>query len=335
MLSTPREILAAHAKTHKLTPGQQVNLLTYYLGLKQMFPEIPLLMFLERTLTVAGATKENRQFPKDALDHHCPNKDSQWKPGERIDIMLIFLEANELLDQETPPQPPLQFDAFLADEAAPYKAEGPTEPIEVEAAPAADMTQVPKQPRQRQRKTEVAVAKPVQCAGRAVYRMPVGDGAQGPERLGVVQSIYERDGMQVADFLTDAGERMEGIPVLHLSEPPQAPPPPAAKTADYKLIVPQVNMTKAENFLSLMVPAGSVALGTPLQEFELALGEVGTAIFQIVNANPRPYVDAFVVKGTSSVPISQELLPRENALRGQYTFQIGAQSIVVDVTSRG
>jgi hypothetical protein len=126
---TFKERLDVYVKAHKLTPGQQVNLLIYYLGVRLMFPEISFERYLERTLVVSGATPENCTFPKDALDKYCPNKGSQWSPAERIALMLTYLEFCNALAAENLPEP--VFADFLAEETPLVKAPA-------EAVPAAD-----------------------------------------------------------------------------------------------------------------------------------------------------------------------------------------------------
>jgi hypothetical protein len=91
-MSEALAVLAAHVKTRKTTPAQQVQLVLGYLVIRVLFPEITLASYLERSDALAGATDENRLFPKDALDHWCPNKGSVWSPKDRLKYMGTYVD---------------------------------------------------------------------------------------------------------------------------------------------------------------------------------------------------------------------------------------------------
>jgi hypothetical protein len=112
--------LSAHAKQQNMTPGQQATLLLTYVSLSTLLPEVTFERFLERTAALAGATEENLQSPKAALDHYCPTKGSAWPPKDRIAIMADYLHLNDTLRSIN--ELPLMFNEYLAQEASQFRA---------------------------------------------------------------------------------------------------------------------------------------------------------------------------------------------------------------------
>lgn len=115
------ELLQEHADSRNLTPGERSTLLLAYLCVRQMFPSITLAEFLVASSRAAGATKENRKSPKDAIDHHCPTKGSQWPPAKRMQIMFEYLDFCDSVD--------MSFDDFLSAVLGGGGAEQPVEQV--------------------------------------------------------------------------------------------------------------------------------------------------------------------------------------------------------------
>ena len=98
-----------HCKSRDLKPAQQVKLMLGYLSVHALFPHIALSDFLVASDKFAGATEENRLFPKDALDHWMPTKGSKYTPDERVKFMATYIEYCHLAGPAA-----MSFDAFLA-----------------------------------------------------------------------------------------------------------------------------------------------------------------------------------------------------------------------------
>ncbi len=330
---TPVMLLHAHAKAHKLSPGQQVNLLIYYLSLQPMFPEISLELFLERSQLVAGATKENLQFPKDALDHYCPNKDSAWEPKHRIGIMTLYLTYRSfaLADGEAV----MPFHEFLAAEAAGFREQydtlAPANPPVAPAATEAPAAPAPKATKPKAAKKDKAASAFVPVVdARAIFRGPLGDGI-GPEITGTIKAVDNE--RQVVEFAGDNGESLSAIPFSQLFAPtPQMPEAPVIEPAvTHPLRVNKADSARIAGFLALTQPVGNVPLGDILQGFEVDFDGVGKAAIQVINAQPKPSIDAFLVDAAGTA--LAELPPRENALAGNYDFQVRGQVYRVAVTT--
>lgn len=135
-------LLAQHAKEYGIKPGQQVHLLTTFLTVRILFPELTLAQYLERAPALYGANDENRLNPKDALDHWCPTKGSQWPPEKRLALMATYCDYLA----GNPPAPVLTLNEAIAyilgDAAAAAAAPSPaTPPAAVTPPPVVPPTQ--------------------------------------------------------------------------------------------------------------------------------------------------------------------------------------------------
>lgn len=122
--------LAAHSKARDLKPAQQVKLVLGYLVIRLLFPSITFADYLVAADRLIGATDANRLFPKDALDHWCPTKGSQWPPEERLRFMAAYIDYATATGPEA-----LSLDGFLsavippdATQTAPPAEQPPAQP---------------------------------------------------------------------------------------------------------------------------------------------------------------------------------------------------------------
>lgn len=324
------DVLQAHASQHKISPSQQVNLLVHYVSLAQMFPEITLAQYLDRTLLVAGATKENRQFPKDALDYHCPNKSSQWEPRERVDLLLIYVEMSNIMRREAPDEPIPSLDAFLAQEAIVYR-QTPAAPAAYDGPAAPPATAETTAKKTRQRKPKAPVEHIWVAPSRATYRVVLAGGLAGPVHEGTITELYTgTDGVKLAVFTTDVGEVLRDCLLAHcapLDVP--APLPPSVVASRQAIRLNKEDFAKVMSLLASPSPIGNVALGEQLMHFPISFGDAGSAAVSVVNSQPRPYVDAYFVRPDGEV-IEQP--PREGGIEGTYTFTVGETHYQLEVT---
>lgn len=327
MTTVTQTVFDTHVKTHKVTPGQQVNLLIYFLGLRLLLPKLTLTEYLEGALRVAGATKDNMLFPKDALDHYCPNKDSAWEPSERVDMMLTYLNLQELLAAEPAQDINLTFAQFLSTEAEIYKAGDAaaaqvaateTPPAVSPAIPAAGpmvappgMTAVPVSTPAPTRTRRTAAGAPTYEAGTdCSYRAP-----NGPVIAGRIASVI--NGMYA--FVASTGELIGDIRDPSLFEPledvpPESPPPQHA-------VQLRLSPADATEFASILAGAANPAIqiGEVLKTVECQLAPDLLARFDVLNAQPRPTIDAYVFRGTETVA---DVPSREMSIIGTYDFTI-------------
>lgn len=331
-------VFDAHVKTHKPTPGQQVNLLIYFLALRLLIPKLTLAEYLEGALRVAGAKEDNLLFPKDALDKYCPSKGSEWEPVERVEMMLTYLNMLEFAVEGNVPEAEIPtFAAFLTTEAPLYK-QGDTAPVAppvavpaatalpttpVAAAPQATMVPpgmaaVPvAAPTTRSRRTG-AGAPTFEPGTDCSYRAP-----NGPVLAGRIASVVAG----VFTFQASTGEIISGIdPALlePLEEVPPANPPPNHKTQL------QLTAQEANEFAAILAgpPNPAVQIGDPLKTKECQLGAGLIARFDVLNAQPRPSIDAYVLRNGAIVA---DVPSREVSILGTYDFTVDDVIIQVEV----
>lgn len=136
-------LLAQHAKEYGLKPGQQVNVMLTFLTVQTMFPELTLSQFLERAPALYGANDDNRLNPKDALDHWCPTKGSQWPPEKRLVLMTGYADYRAALPAGAPAMTLDQTIAIMLGDAtppptpvaAPAQADTPVETVDRSVPP--------------------------------------------------------------------------------------------------------------------------------------------------------------------------------------------------------
>lgn len=351
---TVSEIFEAHVKTHKVTPGQQVNLLIFYLGLRMLLPKITLAEYLHGALQVAGANKENLAFPKDALDQYCPNKDSAWTPDERVEIMMTYLSLLEIGAAEQFEVQPFQ--TFLATEsviykggvapAAPAVAE-PVTPVVPQAAPAETppfdptpatppageaaptllppgMTELPPTtgatPARNSRKkaaAAVAYVAGVQCS----YRAP-----NGPVLAGRIASVINN----IYTFAAESGELLSGITDVTLFEPlDDAPPELPTGGVSQRMILAAHDANESEGYLQSTSAIPTKAIGEVLKTSRFQVATNMVFVIDIINAQPRPSIDAYVLRDGIVVA---EIPPREMSVYGNYTFTVDSVVYQVEVS---
>jgi hypothetical protein len=347
---TVTEIFEAHVKTHKVTPGQQVNLLIFYLGLRLLLPKITLAEYLEGSLRVAGATKDNLLFPKDALDHHCPNKDSAWEPKERVELMKTYLSLVEIASQEGWLESAPPFTQFLATEAPLYKGQTAAPPApEVPATPVLPTVvaspvppvqpgvQVPEAPaplvppgmaaiptptaapaRGRKKVAVINWAPGMQCS----YRAP-----NGPVLAGQIVSVINN----VFTFQASSGELISGITDTNLFEALEdAPPlPPPSGSISQKMVLAPADADEFDAFLAMPSAIATRSIGEVLKTARFQLSPTLVFVIDVINAQPRPSIDAYVFRDGVVVA---EVEPREMSVYGSYSVTVDTVLYQVEVS---
>lgn len=342
-MTITQTVFDAHVKTHKPTPGQQVNLLIYFLGLRLLLPRITLEEYLQGALRVAGATEENMLFPKDALDKFCPSKGSEWEPVERVEMMLTYLNMLEFAAEGQVPEAEIPtFAAFLGTEAAIYKqgdaaataiaaaepvAAATTLPATLAAPVTPQATMVPpgmatvpvEAPATTTRSRRAAAGAPTFEAGTPCsYRAP-----NGPVLAGRIASVVAG----VLTFQASTGEIISGVDPTLLE--PLADVPPENPPANHKVQL-RLSAEDAAAFATILAgPANpAIQIGEVLKTVECPLGADMLARFDVLNAQPRPTIDAYVFRGNTTVA---DVPSREVSILGTYDFKIDDVIIQVEV----
>lgn len=275
-MSEALAVLAAHVKTRKTTPAQQVQLVLGYLVIRVLFPEITLAAYLERSDALAGATDENRLFPKDALDHWCPNKGSVWSPKDRLKYMGTYIDYCD--NARTTGESPVSFNDFLTAVLGDQPAGAPPP-----ASAAADPPP----------------------ASPAVVAAPAEPSLSPPS----------------------------GAVTL----PPGFTPPPAAAPAEVQgnpcaITLKRADVAKIAEYFALPSAVGGVPVGETLWT-HLEETPQGQLRIDIVNSEPRPGIDMYLVRGGA---VFADLPPNNVAttIVGQYTLLIPNEpALLIDIKS--
>lgn len=277
-------LLAQHAKEFGLKPGQQVHILTTFLTVRIMFPELTLPQFLERAPALYGANDENRLNPKDAMDHWCPTKGSQWPPEKRITLMATYCDYLA----GNPPAP-----VFTLNEALAFvlgdKAAAATPP------PAAAPPQV-------QPPTAPLPPPPVQTVDASVPTMP---------------AIPEPPAVAAAPVLTPPPGG--SVPII----------PVGAQQLEAVVRLTADDRRKANEYLAMTAPIGTVALGKQLVE---TVTDMGTFVLHVdvVNAQPSPFVDLFCRDKSGTVDPIAEMTPQQvRQIEGTYQMLLPNNAVLI------
>ena len=334
-MANPGESLAAHAAAHKLPPGQQLNLLICYLGMRKLFPEISLELFLERAPRLYGATKENAAFPKDALDKHCPTANSAWPPKERINLLLSYLQVCTILNAQNMGDPDLE--GFLAEAAVPQA--GATLPLTQPAGEVvATNPAAPPTPAQGTLSPNVAVAAQIEVPAPAVVAAPVAPVPVGTRSILRVEGreplygyMQQLPGYPAPVFLSDAGEIVPNAPTAAVTPTDTPAPMPVVATRQQTVVLTPAELATIQAYLA-SPPQANIPLGDDLWQ-KLVPFPDGTVQLAVCNAQPTPYLDCFFTQNSNVV---HELPPRYHSVLGIYTIaHAGIEPTAVEVVCGG
>lgn len=348
-----RDLVKEHTRLHKTTPTQQTTALAEFLTIRQIVPALALQQYLERSPNVVDVDRTLARLPKGLT------------AKDKTELMLEYLEITEILAAEGTPMQ--AFDVWVLAEAPIYleeKAAGRTAP---DVDPAPEIKPKTKNPRVKKEPVPIQW----QAGMRASYRPPIG-GTTGPPLEGHLEERLDDAELAHLVFIADTGEEIQfveqqylspaaveteplqpvateggsqgakeeptpgGLPgqmALPLGDPPavqaEAAPPPAEF---HKLMIKKADAQKAAGFLGMATAVGNVPIGDVLYDFGCDFA-IGRAQIQIVNGQPKPFVDAFFTQADGE--LLAELPAREHAVEGTYTFDIAGQQYTLEIASRG
>jgi hypothetical protein len=321
--------------------GDQIEMLTTYLWLRQLTPSLPFETFLQCFAPVADFNEENRKHPADAIRFHCPRRADkvpegghQWTAAEIADFTTLYVDMVRTAEQTNTPVP-LTFDQFLERLGPQYLAGVFNEP-EPPAKPAAE------KPKRKSSSNGAAgqdavVVRPTAAGQRIVYTQANNNNRQ---IRGVVTAVTSDNDRQYVSFQADGGELFQDVAATHCCVIDAPPPPGYMNTAGQPvqiagqetLIIPRSVIPQVRKALELTAPMGNTAIGDPIFNFEAGFGEQYSALVEVMNGETGPFVDSrFVLISGDEILI--DLPPRKN-IEGKYEFNTRYGLFVLEVKAR-
>jgi hypothetical protein len=312
--------------------SEKVSLLTDYLWLRQLTPSLPFETFLERYAAIADFDEENKKHPADAIKFLLPRNaklatqlgKTQWTAKEVVEYTALYVDViREAERASTPVQ--FTFNAWLQMEnvITAYRAGEFKEP-----------TPPPKKRTKSEGKAKVAVSqRPTGADQRCVYTPTTGH-----QRRGYVRELIKVGDVYVANFQADSGElfRSLALDTLERIEDP-SPNQPQTPTGDLKpelanvrLRIPVGQQTEIARALNCPGPLGTVEIGDACQSLRYKFPDGNVAVINIINGEPRPYVDASLLDPQGVV--LADVQPREH-IEGNYTFDTETGYYLLEVIS--
>jgi hypothetical protein len=122
MSGTPADTaIDAFVAASSMKVGEQLDTLTTYVTIRQLFPQITLEHYLQRLTET-----KNMKLPVDALETYCPPKrNGFWTPTKRLEVVRTYLRFLSLMP---PNEPVMAFEDFVIDEAASLTGVAPVVP---------------------------------------------------------------------------------------------------------------------------------------------------------------------------------------------------------------
>lgn len=327
--------------------SDRIRLLSDYAWLRNLAPGLTFNQFLLRYQGVADFNEENLKHPEDAIRHHCPRSKAQadklakpqWSAEEVVDILVLYADVCREADQTN--ADPIPLNDFLA-ACAPLFKTGELKPPERPAAtrgpgakraPAAPGASVPTPADPVTGLTGSATPlRPTMAGQRIIYARP--DQA-GRQVKGVVEQVHVEGERSYVTFVSDEGERTEGVSILHCTVCDEATPVPPQALERKKLWVPKAQSMQADSYLALTTSMGNLPLGGTIFQWQQGFdcGLVGE--ITLVNGETGPYVDAQLVNPelADEACVLFDLDPRRS-LYGEYRFQAPGGILVLEVCKR-
>lgn len=326
---------------------QRIKLLSDYIWLRRLAPNLTFEEFLTRYTPVADFDDENLKHPDDAIKMRCPRsksqaeklKVSQWSATEVVDMLVLYVDMCREADAAAI-DVPIELEEFLRLDGPRYKEgqiAGPDKPAAVrgpgrrsgqsqEPTPADPTTGIP---------PSGNPLRPTQAGQRVIYAMP----SQGGRQIkGVTVDIHTEGDRSYCDFQSDDGEVVQGANICHFTLCDEAPPsPPQLAEPKQKVWIPKSQYPQVVGALGLNTRLGNVELDEAIYQWSAQFACGMIADITVVNGQNGPYVDACLVDPSKpeNAQVVVELPPRSEVL-GDYRFPLpdDAGTLELEVSAR-
>ena len=315
--------------------SEKIKLLGMYLWLRQLVPTLPFETFLDLYAVVADFDKENLKHPDDAVKAYLPRSKKaaeekglkHWTAKEVVDFVALYVDMIREAERTQVPVP-LTLNQFLQHKSL------------ITCFVNGDFKE-PEAPKASKGKKKVTQRILVTCTGqRCIYT-----NASQQQFRGYSQEVWQDEQTKAvfANFKSDEGEVFEGVSnqSLEVVDDPAPNPPQNIEGDDLpviaqgKLLIRKAEFTAVRQTMGSPTTIGTVSRGDIIYNWSHNFPDGHTAIIHIVNgeadkSTDRPYVDAFMHDSNNNTVC--ELKPRENDVRGTYTFTISGGVYVLEVT---
>lgn len=308
--------------------AEKIKLLGIYLWLRQLTPTLFFETFLELFAPLADFDGENLKQPDDAIKALLPRSakaaeaagTEQWTAKQVVEFVSLYVDIVREAELQSKPVP-MTLNAFLQNKQMhkQYRDGLFDDILVVKAAPKSG---------KRSNKSQATVIAPSAPSQRCLY-----NGPGNRQYRGHVTNIWtdNQSGNQYANFKADSGEEFNGVGLGQLSvitdSPPNPPATPAGEpipqTAVETMRLKKVDYNQAQTALALQAPMGNIELGQLILGFTHKFFDGKIASIHVINAEPRPYVDAFLSSDSSPELINETVIaeiPPRNNIEGTYAF---------------
>jgi hypothetical protein len=347
------ELTYALLKAFEKQPGcdayssdsNRIRLLSEYIWLRRLAPELTFEAFLQRYESVADFDDENCKHPDAALKRYCPRSRAaadkanlpQWSANEVVDILVLYVDMCREADAQNI-EVPMNLAEYLAMDGEPYKRGEVTKPERPTAArgPAHRQTRgvIRREPAPADPNTGLVPTnnplRPTQAQQRVIYEHPV---QRGRQIKGVVERIITEGDHTYVDFVSDEGERTEACSIKNFVVCDEVPPAPPAALERKKIWVLQNQWPGVQQALRMQQPMANVDLGSPIYQFSDSFSNGSVAHVVIRNGETGPYVDPSLGNPDEPDAILVELPPRSELL-GEYRFQTPEGVLLLEIAKR-
>jgi len=325
---------AAYAKARKITPANQVRLLTTYITTRMYVPKLPLKQFLDQ---VDALSKLGEIVEPDALLSFCKKAPTEtsfgltgrdWKNAStQLGWLFDYVDVLAEIAAEDPTAPDLPFLVYLRD----FTQAGDRPAPEQLTLPGTELPPTP--PTTAAATGTTPAATPTPGATPAPAPLPPSD--PGTLHLGcrVQLRVGSRDyrGQLVAmhtagdygSVLTDAGELMQDMALRAIARISDAEPVTFAEFARKPLMLTAAAVEELQRILASpgdpAIPDGDALIG-----YNVPFDDGCTAVLQIANAK-QPYVDWYMLDPESRImaePFDVEPTPTRYQLLGEYYLDV-------------
>lgn len=320
--------------TNFVSDKAKVGLLTQYLFVQAIVPELSFEAFLRRYAVLADDSKEKPLRPDTAITAALGDKTAakKWSQKEIVEFVAVYVDMIRAAEQEGVPVPMTLHQCL-------------TNPKMIEAFLSGQFAEDPEPEVKKKRNkppTPATADKPLVpwvAGSRAIYHA-----ASGQQFRGQVQSVQTTEAGEFADFVSDAGELFRDIGTFALKPCDAAQANVLRKQSGdeaellgRKVIrVARDRLEKIQRYLATGKPVGTVAPGGILDEFFEAVNDHVVAVIQVCNGVNNVYVDARLsTRNPDGTPGGTlfDIAPR-TTFEGTYTFHTPQGAWQVSVCSR-
>lgn len=338
----------------------KVDLLTLYLWVRQLTPDLSFEVFLDRFAPLADFDDINRKYPGDAIRRLCPRnrkhaeewQTTQWSAAQVVDFIGYYVDMIRAAEQ-TNVAVPCTLNVFLEGLGQKYLAGGfgttaaapapatpqPTGDSSVihEGEPPAPAAPKPKQPKPRRvTKTDAPAdadwnRRPDREGQAVVYTLP-----NNRQFRAVVLAVHHEGDQTHMDIQTESGERIDGCALVRLTllPPGQVPEPPTTPTLCRQTEAwPPAQLPAIVQALASKQSDPARPLGDAFFQQQYRMTEKYGAVISVCNGEAGAFVDAVLYDTTTQAEVC-ELPPREESILGVYRFVTPDGDCVLEIVGR-